>query len=214
MLLALQHCPHPPNLGSDLDGLKPDNTFLNDIDSVKGASTGEPRQHFCRNGRIPPLPRDYSQTLSSVFKAMVNLNPAMTPSAAQLLQHELLALITKVIDAEKKYSTVKTHQSAVIPKEREISARETALAEREAKLATVDAGTLRVYNFLSTAQSQLDARIREAVGKREEELCVAIRKREEVAAGMARREDEICGIASKRSSTHGGRFGGGAEQTG
>lgn len=29
---------------------------------------------FIRNGRIPPLPRGYSQSLSSVIKAMLNLN--------------------------------------------------------------------------------------------------------------------------------------------
>ncbi|KAF8547909.1 hypothetical protein OG21DRAFT_1501321 [Imleria badia] len=163
ILLAWQHCHHPH---SNLDGkegrpqilhreLKLDNIFLDDISSVKRASTGELRQHLCR--------------------------PAMRRSAVQLLQHELLALITKVFEAEK----MKTHKSAVISKDLGISARETALAEREAKLTTVvagkDAGILSLHNFVSTAQSQLNARIREATGKREEE----------VAAAMARREDEI-----------------------
>ncbi|EDR00959.1 uncharacterized protein LACBIDRAFT_145454, partial [Laccaria bicolor S238N-H82] len=48
-----------------------------------------------RNGRIPPLPRGYSQALFGVIKAMLNLNPAMRPSAAQLLQHERLELVFK-----------------------------------------------------------------------------------------------------------------------
>ncbi|KAH0826861.1 kinase-like domain-containing protein [Lanmaoa asiatica] len=274
ILLALQHCHHPPNYGPDSDGkerrpqilhrdLKPDNVFLDDNNSVKLGDFGlskalpqasfantyvgtpyymspelmqekaydsksdiwslgcliyelcalkppfhEAKTHselsiFIRNGRIPPLPRGYSQTLSSVIKAMLNLNPAMRPSAAQLLQHERLALITKVVEAEKMLSTVKTHKSAVIAKEREVSARETALADREAKLTPLvvekDAEILRLHNLVSTAQSQLDARIREAVGKREEELRVAVRKREEeVAAAMARREEEILSAVRQR----------------
>ncbi|KAG8219144.1 kinase-like domain-containing protein [Butyriboletus roseoflavus] len=274
ILLALQHCHHPPNHCSDLDGkerrpqilhrdLKPDNVFLDENNSVKLGDFGlskalpqasfantyvgtpyymspelmqekaydsksdiwslgcliyelcalkppfhEAKTHaelsiFIRNGRIPPLPRGYSQTLSSVIKAMLNLNPAMRPSAAQLLQHERLVLITKVVEAEKMLSTVKTHKSAVIAKEREVSARETALADREAMLTALvvekDAEILRLHKLVSTAQSQLDARIREAVGKREEELRVAVRKREEeVAAAMARREDEILSAVRQR----------------
>jgi len=33
---------------------------------------------FTRNGRIPPLPRGYSQSLSGVIKAMLNLNVSRT----------------------------------------------------------------------------------------------------------------------------------------
>jgi NIMA (never in mitosis gene a)-related kinase 2 len=56
-----------------------------------------------RNGRIPPLPKGYSPALSSVIKAMLNLNPAMRPSAAQLLQHERLDLAFKVAETQKMY---------------------------------------------------------------------------------------------------------------
>ncbi|KAG6378353.1 kinase-like domain-containing protein [Boletus reticuloceps] len=274
ILLALQHCHHPPNTIPDVDGrerrpqilhrdLKPDNVFLDENNSVKLGDFGlskalpqasfantyvgtpyymspelmqekaydsksdiwslgcliyelcalkppfhEAKTHaelsiFIRNGRIPPLPRGYSQTLSSVIKAMLNLNPAMRPSATQLLQHERLALITKVIEAEKMLSTVKTHKSAIIAKERDIYAREAALAEQEAKLTALmvekDAEILRLHNVVSTAQSQLDAGIREAIGRREEELRVAVRKREEeVAAAMARREEEILSAVRQR----------------
>ena len=98
---------------------------------------------------------------------------------------------------------MKTHKSAVIAKEREVSARETALADREAKFTALvvekDAEILRLHNIISTAQSQLDARIRDAVGKREEELRVAVRKREEeVASAMARREEEILSAVRQR----------------
>ena len=54
-----------------------------------------------RNGRIPPLPKGYSPALASVIKAMLNLNPAMRPSAAQLLQHERLELAFKVSETQK-----------------------------------------------------------------------------------------------------------------
>ena len=74
-----------------------------------------------RNGRIPPLPRGYSQALSNIIKAMLSQNvspfhpsprqyfnsfpqPAMRPSAAQLLQHERIDLAFKVTEAEKMYA--------------------------------------------------------------------------------------------------------------
>ena len=77
-----------------------------------------------RNGRIPPLPRGYSQSLSSTIKAMLSQNvgsfnssprhrdnsfrqPAMRPSAAQLLQHERIDLAFKVSEAEKMYALQK-----------------------------------------------------------------------------------------------------------
>lgn len=98
---------------------------------------------------------------------------------------------------------VKTHKSAVVAKEREISAREAVLVDREAKLTALmvekDAEILGLHNIISTAQFQLDTRIREAVSKREEELRLAIRKREEeVAAAMARREGEIMSAVRQR----------------
>ena len=102
-----------------------------------------------------------------------------------------------------RLSIVKMHKAAVIAKEREISARETALAEREAKLTTLvaekDAEILRLHNLVSTTQSQLDARIREPTGKCEEELRMAIKKCEmEVSATMARREEEILSVVRQR----------------
>jgi NIMA (never in mitosis gene a)-related kinase 2 len=54
-----------------------------------------------RNGRIPPLPKGYSQALANLIKAMLNLNPAMRPSAQQLLQHERLDLAFKVYETQK-----------------------------------------------------------------------------------------------------------------
>ncbi|KIK19600.1 hypothetical protein PISMIDRAFT_107269 [Pisolithus microcarpus 441] len=270
ILLALQHCHHPPNQGKDdrrpqilHRDLKPDNVFLDDSNNVKLGDFGlskalaqasfantyvgtpyymspelmqekaydsksdiwslgcliyelcalrppfhEAKTHselsiFIRNGRIPPLPRGYSQALSNVIKAMLNLNPAMRPSATQLLQHERLVLISKVVEAEKMLVMVKNHKSAVVAKERDLFAREATLAEREANLTTLvaekDAEISRLHQLISAAESQVDIRIREAIGKREEELRLAVMKREqEVAAAMARREEEIMDAVRQR----------------
>ncbi|KII88098.1 hypothetical protein PLICRDRAFT_41218 [Plicaturopsis crispa FD-325 SS-3] len=162
---------------------------------------------FIRNGRIPPLPRGYSQALSGVIKAMLNLNPAMRPSAAQLLQHERLELVFKVSETEKMLATVKTHKANVAAKEREVLAREAALAEREAHItafvAQKDSEIASLHHLLSQAQSQrpdvVEARVREAVARREEELRVAVaRREEEVMAAMNRREQELLAAVNTR----------------
>ncbi|KAF8547916.1 hypothetical protein OG21DRAFT_829959 [Imleria badia] len=159
-------------------------------------NTHAERSIFIKNGRIPPLPRGHSTMLSSVIKAIANLNLAVRPSAAQLLQHELLALTTKVVEAEKMPSTVKTRKSRNLCKgDRAGRTRSKAHYPSGRK----DAGTLRLHNFVLVAQSQFDARKREAIGKGSEELCMATLRREEAAAAVARREDEIYGNASKRS---------------
>ncbi|KAF4579435.1 G2-specific serine/threonine protein kinase [Pleurotus pulmonarius] len=164
-----------------------------------------------RNGRVPPLPRGYSQTLSSVIKTMLNLNPAMRPSAAQLLQHERLVLALKISDTEKMLHTVKIHKSTLTTKEREILAREAAVAEKEAQIASVlsqkDAEIIGLKDMVNQlqqhhqAQVNVEARVREAVAKREDELRIAVAKREEeVAAAMVRREEEIMGAIRKREA--------------
>ncbi|PBK97889.1 kinase-like protein [Armillaria gallica] len=141
-----------------------------------------------RNGRIPPLPKGYSQSLNAIIKAMLNLNPAMRPSAAQLLQHERLELVFKVSETERMLQTVKAHKHNLSLREREFHARETKflgeLAAREKALQNREAG-------LSTA-------IKHAIAAREEELRVLVQQREEeVAAAIARREEEV-GAAIRR----------------
>ncbi|KZT22157.1 Pkinase-domain-containing protein [Neolentinus lepideus HHB14362 ss-1] len=137
---------------------------------------------FIRNGRIPPLPRGYSTALGNVIKSMLTLNPAMRPSAAQLLQHERIDLAYKVSETEKMIAQVKHHKAAAAARERDLLAREAALKERESHLATL----------LQKKQSELDITVRTAVARREEELRAAVLKREvEVAASMQKREEEI-----------------------
>ncbi|KAH8119449.1 Pkinase-domain-containing protein [Phellopilus nigrolimitatus] len=163
------------------------------------AQTHSELSMLIRNGRIPPLPKGYSHSLGQLIKAMLNLNPAMRPSAQQLLQHERIDFARKVTDTEKMLGTVKAHKSSLIAKERELQSLTAALAQREAAISTVvsqkDAEILR----LATLVSQADVRIKEAVATREEELRVAVMLREEeVRTAMARREEEILEAVRRR----------------
>ncbi|KAF8882005.1 kinase-like domain-containing protein [Infundibulicybe gibba] len=165
---------------------------------------------FIRNGRIPPLPRGYSQALSGVIKAMLNLNPAMRPSAAQLLQHERLELVFKVAETEKMLSAVKTHKSTVTSKERELLARESTLNEKEAQMAAMlsqkDAEVssqqqviAQLRQQLHSSQHNIEVAVKSAIAKREEELRMLVMKREEEVAGaMSRREEEIMAAVRRR----------------
>ncbi|KAF7790749.1 hypothetical protein EIP86_001706 [Pleurotus ostreatoroseus] len=156
-----------------------------------------------RNGRIPPLPKGYSPALSAVIKAMLNLNPAMRPSAAQLLQHERIDLAYKVAETQKMLNTVKTHKAAVVAKEREVNVREAALAEKEAQLSTIigqkDSELASLRALLATAETTHQTKVREALLRREEELRQMVLKQEaEVAARMSRREEEIMDAVRRR----------------
>ncbi|KAF8812023.1 Pkinase-domain-containing protein [Phlegmacium glaucopus] len=158
---------------------------------------------FIRNGRIPPLPRGYSQALTSVIKSMLNLNPAMRPSAAQLLQHERLEFIFNVAETEKMLSVVKGHRSTLASKEREILSREQAIVEREQHVASLlshkDQEIASLHQLVGqlqqshqVSQQELEMSVKQAIIRREEELRVLICQREEeVALAMAQREEEI-----------------------
>ena len=105
-----------------------------------------------------------------------------------------------------RLSTVKTHQSAVIAKELEISARETAVAEREANLTTLVAEKGGEIPRVSRAQYQLDTRMREVIGKRGEELWVkgSTGRRSLLRWGDVRiKFCPRCGNTSRIYSTHG-----------
>ncbi|KAG6841059.1 hypothetical protein C0991_002270 [Blastosporella zonata] len=177
------------------------------------AKTHQELSNLIRNGRIPPLPRGYSQNLASVIKSMLNLNPAMRPSAAQLLQHERLSLTLKVIEAEKILSSVKGHRADAAARDRELNLRETMMREREQQMLAVvgqkDAEIANLQRLVAASQEkqnqfsqqQMEAAIKEAVAHREEELRVLVMKREkEVADAMARREGEILEAVRKREA--------------
>ncbi|KAI0085015.1 kinase-like domain-containing protein [Irpex rosettiformis] len=159
-----------------------------------------------RNGRIPPLPKGYSPALGTIIKAMLNLNPAMRPSAQQLLQHERLDLAFKVAETQKMLTVVKTHKATVLAREREVAAREASLLERESQITSLtgllsdkDAEIASLRGLLSTAESNHQRKVREALLKREDELRGQVLKHEaEVATRMARREEEIMEAVTKR----------------
>ncbi|KAF9260853.1 kinase-like protein [Marasmius fiardii PR-910] len=163
-----------------------------------------------RNGRIPPLPKGYSQSLGAVIKSMLNLNPAMRPSAAQLLQHERLDLVQKISEADKMFSTVKSHKANLMARERDIVSREKVLIEREqqlsmvvsqkdAEIASMQQAIAQAQEYQQRAEAGVVTAVREAISKREQELRVLVLKREEeVAAAMAKREEEIIASVNKR----------------
>ncbi|XP_006461986.1 hypothetical protein AGABI2DRAFT_118840 [Agaricus bisporus var. bisporus H97] len=159
-----------------------------------------------RNGRIPPLPRGYSQSMSAVVKAMLNLNPAMRPSAAQLLQHERLELSFRVSETDKLLSQVKNHRAAVLTRERELVNREELFKHHEQKLKQVlaekDAEIARLQQtHITHTQRTIELAVKQAVSRREEELRILIQKREEeVANAMAKREEEIMDAVRRREA--------------
>ncbi|KAF9037295.1 kinase-like protein [Hymenopellis radicata] len=124
-----------------------------------------------RNGRIPPLPKGYSQSLTAVIKSMLNLNPAMRPSTVQLLQHERLELVFKAASRQGPQTSSSSKRTRAKREGTRFPSKRSCLLAREAGLG--------------------DA-VRMAILAREEELRVLIQAREEeVAAANAKREEEI-----------------------
>ncbi|KZT63224.1 Pkinase-domain-containing protein [Daedalea quercina L-15889] len=163
-----------------------------------------------RTGRIPPLPKGYSPALTSVIKAMLNLNPAMRPSAQQLLNHERIELAFKVGETQKLLNQVKSHRAGVFAKERDLVSREAAIVQREnnlqALLSQKDTEIATLRTSLATAQSSLaslqtafETALAERVRQREQELRALVAAQEgEVATRMARREEEIMAAVRAR----------------
>ncbi|KAJ7043564.1 kinase-like domain-containing protein [Mycena alexandri] len=181
------------------------------------AKTHSELSSLIRSARIPPLPRGYSQALSGVIKAMLNQNPAMRPSAAQLLQHERIEFACRVSESEKIMSTVKSHRDALTAKERELASRESTLNDKESQITEMiqqrDVQIHLLQSQLHECQSQLHQaqlhmhsqpsmdEIHAAVKQREEELRVLVLKREEeVSRSMQRREDEIMEAVRRREA--------------
>ncbi|KAI0291630.1 kinase-like domain-containing protein [Multifurca ochricompacta] len=206
--------------------LKPDNVFLDENNSVKLGDFGlskvltqaslastyvgtpyymspelmqeksyDSKSDIC-NGRIPPLPRGYSQALSAVIKAMLNLNPSIRPSAAQLLQHERIEFAYKVFETQKQLDSVKTHKSSLVERERELVARESALVAREtaqnAVISQKDSEIAALQTQLTELVASIATQMEQAVAAREVELRRAVLEYEKVVElRVQRREEEV-----------------------
>ncbi|EJD36028.1 kinase-like protein [Auricularia subglabra TFB-10046 SS5] len=130
------------------------------------------------SGRVPPLPDGYSRSLARVIKAMLNVDPAMRPSAQQLLQHERLDLAWKRINMDKMVRQVKAMAAQLAQQEVDLSARECRL---EAYVEDVRA---------LLAQKEIE--LRAAAEARERELCEAVARRdEEVRVWVERTENDF-----------------------
>ncbi|KIJ53750.1 hypothetical protein M422DRAFT_25550 [Sphaerobolus stellatus SS14] len=148
---------------------------------------------FIRNGRIPPLPRGYSQALHHVIKSMLNINPALRPSAQQLLAHERLDLVRKVRDTERMLAATKSHKQLLVTRERDLLLREKQLHHAEAELQA------RMAEALAQKQAELESMVAARVAQREAELREAVmRKEEEVRDRMQKREEELLQAVMKR----------------
>ncbi|GJJ13098.1 hypothetical protein Clacol_007348 [Clathrus columnatus] len=148
---------------------------------------------FVRNGRIPPLPKGYSQALHQIIKSMLNVNPAMRPSAQQLLQHERIDLIHKVRETEKMLVLAKSHKQSLNLKEKELIRRETELKAKEASVEE------QLSQVLARKEAEVEVEIARRVTLREAELREAVlRKEQEVRYRMEKREAELLQAIVKR----------------
>jgi len=102
---------------------------------------------------------------------------------------------------------IKTHRAAVAVREEAVQSRETALTEKETQLASLlqlkDAEIAALQQLIASADERhrhvVEARIRDAVSQREEELrALVMRHQQEVSAAMAKREEELMDAVKRR----------------
>ena len=102
-----------------------------------------------------------------------------------------------------RLTAVKAHKTTVIARERDLLAREAVLLEKESKLTETltqrDAEISSLRSVIATAESTLQARVRDAVLSREEELRhLVARKEAELATTLTLREQEIMAAVNRR----------------
>lgn len=195
-----------------------------------------------RNGRIPPLPRGYSQALSNTIKAMLSQNVCVSPKLVHLkilnsiypardeticratptartdrsciqsdrsredVRHSRF-LYCSIADNTIRIARIKTHRAVVSAREEAVQSRETALTEKETQLASLlklkDAEIAALQQLIASADERhrhvVEARIRDAVSQREEELrALVMRHQQEVSAAMVKREEELMEAVKRR----------------
>ena len=106
-----------------------------------------------------------------------------------------------------RISRIKTHRAAVTAREEAVQSRETAITAKETQLASLlqlkDAEISALQQLIANADERhrhvVEARIRESVSQREEELrALVVRHQHEVSAAMAKREEELMEAVKRR----------------
>ncbi|KAJ7873621.1 kinase-like domain-containing protein [Mycena olivaceomarginata] len=140
----------------------------------------------------------YSGELRHVIKSMLQINPAMRPSASELLTYGRVQLEREVLENKKLHVV-----SASLFTRNILRRRELALKRFEERTQQMEAQICRLQSQIHECQSDLyDARnscsnaIQEAVRNREEELSAVVLRREEgVIQAILMKEKEMMDAA-------------------
>lgn len=112
-----------------------------------------------------------------------------------------------IAESATRIAKIKTHRTAVTAREEAVHSRETAITEKETQLASLlklkDAEITALQQLIASADERhrhvVEARIRDAVSQREEELRASVmRHQQEVSASMAKREEELLEAIKRR----------------
>ena len=91
-----------------------------------------------------------------------------------------------------RLNQVKAHKSNVVVRERDVAAREAAVVEKEAALAQKDGEIAALRALLASAEETHQAKVREALLRREDELrAMVLRQEADVAQRISRAEPVV-----------------------
>ncbi|GEM07962.1 G2-specific protein kinase [Rhodotorula toruloides] len=89
-----------------------------------------------REGKIPDLPKSYSNHLGAVVKAMLRQNPKHRPNTAQIQALDSVRLQVRVLELRKASRELRLRDQHVAAREKEVLARESAVLAREQAILT------------------------------------------------------------------------------
>ncbi|KIM30710.1 hypothetical protein M408DRAFT_66054 [Serendipita vermifera MAFF 305830] len=81
---------------------------------------------YVRKGRVPTLPSQYGHYLQAAIKAMMSLEPAKRPSAANLLAHERMSLAFRTRETQEMLNKMLAQEEAT---QQAVAAREMELEQ-------------------------------------------------------------------------------------